>query len=145
MMKKTVVFLAAAILMLSLAGCGQNNNGDPSTSGAPVATQKAPDSASTPAADQKVYTPTFMYFVSAADENYEQTNQMIEELKKAYEGKVNFDIKNVDDDPQIAENYSVTGMTPALIMLNTKNEISAFEFKCNDKDKLVQDIEKALQ
>lgn len=139
-MKKTVIFLACAILMLNLTGCGQNNT-TPSTSGGPSAVS----SNTSGNTDQKVYTPTFMYFVSASDENFDQTNQMLEELKQTYEGKINFDIKNVDDDPQIAENYSVTGMTPALIMLNTKNEISAFEFKCNDKDKLVQDIENALQ
>ena len=93
---------------------------------------------------EKVYTPTFMYFVSANDEGYDNTNKVIEELKKEYEGKINFDVRNIDEDKEAAENFSAAGNTPLLIMLNTKNDISAFNPKCSDKDMLKQAIEAAL-
>lgn len=92
-----------------------------------------------------VYTPTFMYFVSNGDADFEITNNMLEELKKEYEGRVKFEIINVDDVPEAKENFPVDQQTPALIMLNTKNDISAIEFKCGDKQKLKQYIEAALQ
>ena len=41
--------------------------------------------------------------------------------------------------PEALENFSlVKDQTPALIMLDTSNNISAIEFKCSDKDKLKQ-------
>lgn len=90
-------------------------------------------------------TPTFMYFISASDEEFEKTNKMLEELKKQYGDKVNFDIVNVDENPEAKKNFPVEGQTPALIMLNTSNDISALEFKCNDKSTLSKDIENALK
>ena len=95
--------------------------------------------------EKKVYTPTFMYFISNSDENFEETNKVIDELKKEYDGKVNFDIVNVDENPEAKENFPVDGQTPALIMLNTSNDISAFEFKCGDKDKLKSAIDAAMK
>lgn len=95
-------------------------------------------------ADEKVYTPTFMYFISSSDENADETLKMLDEFKKKYDGKVNFDIRNIDEDKESAKNFPVEGQTPALIMLNTKNDICAFEFKCSDKSKLEADIENAL-
>lgn len=95
--------------------------------------------------DTKVYTPTFMYFVSNNDTGFDATSNMIEELKKEYDGRVNFEIINVDDVPEAKENFPVDQHTPALIMLNSKNDISAIEFKCSDKQKLRQYIESALK
>ena len=47
--------------------------------------------------------------------------------------------------PEALENFSlVKDQTPALIMLDTSNNISAIEFKCSDKDKLKTDIDNAL-
>ena len=94
--------------------------------------------------EEKVYTPTFMYFVSGSDEGFENTNKIIEELKKEYKGKVNFDVRNIDEDKDAGKNFSAEGNTPLLIMLNTKNDISAFNPKCSDKDTLKQAIEIAL-
>ena len=105
--------------------------------------QSSPEN--TPEAEQKVYTPTFMYFVSDEDANKEETDKMIEELKKEYEGKVNFDIRNITKTPEDGENFPVKGATPALIMLNTTNDICAMEFMCADKEKLVGAIENALK
>ena len=96
--------------------------------------------------EQKTFTPTFMYFVSGADEGFDATNAIIDELKKEYKDKVNFDIRNIDDDPKLVENFPVgDGNTPTLIMLNTKNEISNILFKTADKAKLKQAIEAAMK
>ncbi len=89
------------------------------------------------------FTPTFMYFVTTADE--ERTKETIDKLKKEYEGKVTFDIRNVDKNPEDLENFSVVdGRMPALIMLNTENAISDILSKCEDYDKLKASIEKAF-
>lgn len=93
---------------------------------------------------EKVYTPTFMYFVSKSDAEYEKTMGIIEELKKEYDGKVVFDIKDVDKEPELKESFPVDGETPALIMLNIHNDISGFEYRCNDKEKLIQCIENSF-
>lgn len=94
--------------------------------------------------NNKVYTPTFMYFVAYSDENYSQTQKMLDTLMKEYSDRVTFDIINIDDNPEAKENFPVDRQTPALIMLNTSNDISAFEFKCDDKATLISDIENAL-
>lgn len=94
--------------------------------------------------EEKVYTPTFMYFVSNSDTDFEKTTAMLDELKKEYGDKITFEIKNIDDEPELKDNFPVEGQTPALIMLNTSNDISAFEFQCSDKDKLIECIKNAL-
>ncbi|MCC8160733.1 MAG: hypothetical protein LIO53_05420 [Oscillospiraceae bacterium] len=95
--------------------------------------------------DTSKVTPTFMYFVSNSDADFEETNAMIEELMDEYDGDVNFDIVNIDENPEATENFPVENNTPALIMLNTDNDISAIEFQCSDKDTLAADIENALE
>lgn len=91
-------------------------------------------------------TPTFMYFVSNSDTDFDKTNEMIAELEAEYSDDIKFELINVDEDTEAAENFQlVQGQTPALIMLNTDNDISALEFKCSDKEKLKDDIKKALQ
>lgn len=156
--KKTIivaVLAVAAALVIALAAVmissGKSNDSAQNTSQTQTETQKSKksnensDNASSETAEEEVkVTPTFMYFISASDEGYEQTNAMIEELKAQYGDKINFDIVNVDEHPEAKENFPVDGMTPALIMLNTSNDISGIEFKCNDKDRLTQDIENAL-
>lgn len=89
-------------------------------------------------------TPTFMYFVSNGDEAFDKTNEMIEELKKEYDGDVNFNLINIDEDTEAAKNFPVAGNTPMLIMLNTDNDISAMAPKCNSKTELTEYIEAAL-
>ena len=95
--------------------------------------------------EEKVYTPTFMYFISASDADFEKTNGVIEKLKKEYDGKVNFDIRNVDEHPEYLDNFPVKDQTPALIMLNTKNDISDFLFKNGNYEDLKGAIDKALE
>ncbi len=98
------------------------------------------------AEEEKVYTPTFMYFVSKNDAKYDEAMKAVDELKSEFDGKVKFDIVDVDENPDAKKNFEmVDGNTPFLIMLNTKNDICAFEFMCSDKDKLKADIENALK
>lgn len=93
--------------------------------------------------EEKV-TPTFMYFYTNDDVSI--VEPLLEELEAEYGGRVNFDAVNIDEDPETLENFSlVSGNTPALIMLNTNNDISKFEFQCTDKETLKADIEEALQ
>lgn len=91
-------------------------------------------------------TPTFMYFVSKSDADYAAGLSAVESLKKEYGDKVKFEIADIDEKPELKDNFQlVVGQTPALIMLNTSNDISALEFKCTDTDTLKKDIENALK
>lgn len=93
-------------------------------------------------ADEKKVDPTFMYFVD--DETEKSTAETIDALKKKYPNVV-FDIKNVDKDKTLLENFSlVDGNIPALIMLDTSNNICDFKFKCADEAELSSSIDKAL-
>ena len=120
-MKKRLLSLGMAVMLmlsaLAMAGCGSK---------------------------EEVYTPTFMYFVSSSDANYDEAMAVVSELQSEYEGKITFDIHNIDETPEDKENFPVDGTTPALIMLNTDNDISAMEFMCADKETLKNDIEIAL-
>lgn len=97
----------------------------------PVQNEKEPQSENKPqkdnsATEEKVFTPTFMYFVSEKNDGYKEGMASVERLKKEYADKVNFDIRDVDKNPENLENFPVADMIPALIMLNTKNDICAF-------------------
>ena len=130
------VGIIAAVIIFAAKGM-QKKNTAPEVTAAPV--QAVTET------DEKKYTPTFMYFISKSDAGFDATNGMIEDLKKEYDGRVKFDIINVDDTPEAKENFPVDQQTPALIMLNTSNNISAIEFKCSDKQVLRQYIEAALK
>lgn len=118
----------------------ENNAGDEKK------TENAPaqeESSAVPVQTEEVKVkPTFMYFVDNAQET--DTAAMIEELKAAYPDVV-FDIKNVEKDPELLNNFElVNGNTPALIMLDTSNNICGFQFECADKALLEQSIKAAL-
>lgn len=132
MSKKKIIALAMSAVMAvgMIAGCGSTNN-------------SCTDTTQTESTEK--VTPTFMYFVANADDNFDATNTMYTELENEYKDKINFQLVNVDENPEALENFSlVKDQTPALIMLDTSNNISAIEFKCSDKDKLKTDIDNAL-
>ncbi len=132
MSKKKIIALAMSAVMAvgMIAGRGSTNN-------------SGTDTAQTESTEK--VTPTFMYFVANADDNFDATNTMYTELENEYKDKINFQLVNVDENPEALENFSlVKDQTPALIMLDTSNNISAIEFKCSDKDKLKTDIDNAL-
>ena len=85
--------------------------------------------------------PTFMYFVDNAAES--ETANMIASLKSKYPN-VTFDIKNVDKDKALLENFQlVDGNIPCLIMLDTSNNICDIKFKCADESQLSAAIDSA--
>lgn len=132
MSKKKIIALAMSAVMAvgMIAGCGNTDN-------------SSTDTAQTESTEK--VTPTFMYFVANADDNFDATSTMYTELENEYKDKINFQLVNVDENPEALENFSlVKDQTPALIMLDTSNNISAIEFKCSDKDKLKTDIDNAL-
>lgn len=91
-------------------------------------------------------TPTFMYFVTNDDLANEAVKSTLDALQAEYADRVNFDIKNVDEDATLLERFSfVEGNTPALIMLNTANDICDIKMKNSDQDALKASIEGALQ
>ncbi|MGN0107948.1 MAG: thioredoxin domain-containing protein [Hominilimicola sp.] len=130
MMKKRITAaLVAAITAASLmmTGCGGNKTETPA------------------ATEQAKVTPTFMYFVSNSDADFDAAQATIDELQEEYKDKVNFNVINIDENTEAASNFPVQGNTPMLIMLNTSNDISAMAPKCSDKDELKSYIDAALQ
>lgn len=155
-MKKRVIsaILAAMMVIPALAACGGKDSGviggadgtadiEVSDNGAPK-DEQTPSKKDEAASEEEQVTPTFMYFVSAKDADYDAEMKVVQELRDAYEGKVNFQITNIDENPEAAENFPVAGQTPALIMLDTSNNISALEFTMSDKATLENDIKAAL-
>lgn len=149
-----VVILIAAVTVIVLNFSGSDGENETVVNTA-AATQEVPEvtaensaesgeTEETAQAEEKTYTPTFMYFVSKNDSGYTEYMSMIEELKAQYSNDVTFDIVDVDEEPESKENFPVEGNTPMLIMTNTSNDISAIEFKCSDKERLSADIEAAL-
>lgn len=62
-------------------------------------------------------TPEFLYFVSESDANYQEALKVFDELKAEYGDKVNFELKNVTQDPELLERFQpVQGNTPFLII-----------------------------
>ena len=89
--------------------------------------------------------PAFLYFVSETDKDYEKAVKVFEELKKEYGEKVDFELKNVTQDPTLLENFAlVNGNTPTLIM-DGKEGITGFQMKMTDKKTLEDEIKKALK
>lgn len=96
--------------------------------------------------EEEEVTPTFMYFVSKKDKGYDKTIKMLDELKKKYGERVNFNIVDIDENPDAVNNFQmVNGNTPYLIMLNTTNDICALKPKISDEKTLTQEIENALR
>lgn len=125
--KKMIALLTAGVIaVMGLTGCTKT--------------------ADEPEQQAEKVTPTFMYFISEKDADFEKTNEMIAELEEKYADEVKFNIINIDTDTEALKNFPlVDGNTPSLIMLNTSNDISAMEFKCSDKGKLEDDIKAALK
>lgn len=133
MNKKVIsVILAAMLILPALASCGKDKIGEGDASTDVNVTE------------QEKVTPTFMYFVSNSDEDFDEAQSVVEELQKEYDGKVIFNVINIDENTEAASNFPVQGQTPMLIMLNTSNDISAMNPKCSDKEKLKAAIDAAI-
>lgn len=165
-MNKKVLLLAALLTAsMALASCGGSDgdsslvgdgtnssvtsestsensaSGESSTSG-----ESAPSGETAESSDEEQVevTPTFMFFSSKSDTDYESTMAAVNELQEAYGDRIKFDLIDIDENPEAKENFPVEGQTPVLIMLNTSNDISAFEFKITDKAKMEDAIKNAL-
>ncbi|MGN0164030.1 MAG: hypothetical protein ACI4EA_10720 [Candidatus Ornithomonoglobus sp.] len=131
------VALALIIIIIAIAARSGGNSGSSSESGGSAQVAEG--------TEIPQITPIFMYFVSQYDEGYDEYMAMIEELKTEYDGRVEFQITDVDENPEAKDNFPVEGNTPLLIMNNHDNNITAIEFSCADKAKLTEDIEAAFE
>ncbi len=137
-MKKLFVTILAALMAISMtAGCSLGN----SSTGNEVQTVNDGDGISD---NGKIYKPQIMYFVSKSDEGYDEEMKMINEVKTEYGDTAEIDVRDVDENPEDKTNFGVDGMTPALIVLNTANNITAMEFKCSDKETVIKNLEDAF-
>lgn len=95
--------------------------------------------------EEAYYTPVLMYFVSKNDPGYNDYMAVIDELRSEYDGRVTFDIIDIDEQPEAKENFPmVNGATPYAIMNDSTNTITALRPSCTDKSVLEGDIEAAL-
>lgn len=134
-MRKRIMAVTCAALIgaMALTGCGKKAD-DTNTQ----------DTQQTETAVEKV-TPTLMYFISNSDETLDAEKTVIEELEAEYGDDVNFNVINIDENTEAANNFPVQGNTPMVIMLNTTNDISAMSPKTSDKDGLKDIIDAALK
>lgn len=136
-MKKriTAVILAALMGTVMLAGCGNKAEETP-----------APAETNAPTAEEPVekVTPTLMYFISNGDATFDEEQKTIEELQQEYGDSVNFDVINIDENTEAANNFPVQGQTPMVIMLDTSNNISAMSPMTYEKDALKGIIDAAM-
>lgn len=88
--------------------------------------------------------PVFMYFVTNADLSDKSVSDTIPRLEKEYIGKVEFDVRNVDENTKLLSDFPVKDNTPALIMLDENGDIDSFLYKTSDHDKLRSAIEGTL-
>ena len=126
------------VIIISIALNAGKTSSEPEETAAPVVTQVPA------AAEEKVYTPTFVYIVTPEDSSYEASMLIVKELQEEYGDRVNFDIRNAAEDPSQLEAFNITGKTPALFMLDTSNNICAMLLQNSDKADLKTAIEKAL-
>jgi thioredoxin-like negative regulator of GroEL len=87
--------------------------------------------------------PTFMYFVSGSDEKAAETSQIIDSLKAKYGDKVEFDIRNIDENPDDAKNFSIA-QTPTLYLLDGNGDFKDMKFGFSDQAALEESIGKVL-
>lgn len=93
--------------------------------------------------EPEIYTPQFTYIVSSSDADYADTMAVVEELKAEYGDKVEFDVRDIVEDPTLVERFPVEGMTPTLFMVDTRANTSML-FDSYDKAELTRAIEDAL-
>ena len=98
-----------------------------------------------PTEEPEKVTPTFVYFVTKEDATTDAFLATVEKLKGEFEGKINFDLRDLDANPEEKENFAlVVGNTPAVIMLDIYNNPCAFELANPSEDALRATIQKAL-
>lgn len=132
-----VVIIAAIIVAAVVTSGGSKKSSVSDNSSNTQQTQSA--------TEEPVVTPTFVYFVSQNDANYAEAMEVVEKLKAEYDGKINFDIRDFDEDPENANNFAfIAGNTPALIMLDIHNSPCDFVLKSTDETALRASITKAL-
>ncbi|MBO5060187.1 MAG: hypothetical protein J6C82_04665 [Clostridia bacterium] len=88
--------------------------------------------------------PTFMYFVTSSELADKNIKKVLDKLEEEYGSKVIFEIKNVDTDKKLLEDFPVKDNTPALIMLDSNNDITNIMFKTSEYDKLKVAIDGAF-
>ncbi|MCX7715502.1 MAG: hypothetical protein N2171_07220 [Clostridia bacterium] len=87
--------------------------------------------------------PTFMYFISASDARFAETNAILADLKKKYGDRVNFDIRNIDENPDDKTRYSIT-VTPTLYLMASDGEFKDIKLGFADEAALEQSIKKVI-
>lgn len=102
-------------------------------------------SSQTVTAEPEKVTPTFVYFITKEDAETDAFLQTVEKFKTEFAGKVNFDLRDLDANPEEKNNFEiVVGNTPAVIMLDIYNNPCAFELSNPDENALRETITKAL-
>ena len=134
---------AAVVIVIIIVGIVSSK---PNSSGSNVSgSQTASQQTKAAATERPIVKPSFYYFVTAKDSDYQASLEIFEKLKAEYSDRVDFVLQNMDADPSLADRFSdVVGQTPALIMLDTHNDPCNFLFKTTDEAKLKEAIAKAL-
>ncbi len=93
-------------------------------------------------AEEKIYTPTFVYFIS--NEHIEATQEVLDKLKNEYDGKIIFDIRNIDETGEdLSQSFGNESM-PLLLMHDKKGDMCSILMQNSDYEDLKGAIEAAI-
>ncbi len=88
--------------------------------------------------------PIFTYFVSSADPDYGEMQEVVKNLSAEFEGRVIFDIRDVHTDPDQLNRFPVADTIPTLYMIDGDENINSIVTDSYDGAVLRKAIEKAL-
>lgn len=88
--------------------------------------------------------PVFKFFYSASSADAEAILAVVEELKTQYSEQVDFDICDIDANPEYVEQFSVIA-PPQLYMLAKNGDFADMKFGTYDKAELEDAIKKTLE
>ena len=146
MEKKNKIILAAivAVAVIAIIVAAMVSTAPENKKSAVVDGTKTTQSTDPTPEPEKV-TPTFVYFITKEDAETDAFLATVEKLKGEFEGKINFDLRDLDANPEEKENFAlVVGNTPAVIMLDIYNNPCAFDLSNPSEDALRATIAKAL-
>lgn len=123
----------------------ENNETAPKTEPEQKTENEAETKSEKEAENEDVKMPTFMYVVSNQDKDYEAYMKAVDELKAEYDGKVKFDINDINENETMKVLIGEKTKTPCLIMINKDGASVDVKDGCTDKAVMSELIESTLK
>jgi len=151
--KKIIIAIAAVVVVAVVAigvavGVSRSGN-DAKVENNTIDVQKVDENGGESIVKKEM--PELMCFISAKDEKADETNKILDELKKDYDGKAQITIVNIDEKPEAVQNYSLNVLnqtgnpTPTYIMIAKNGDFAGIKGGFADKSELGDMIKGTLE